>query len=360
MRKSRETEQEREKRKRGKQEVRSLKEGALHYEGTPERNPTDEEHEQIDRAIEEWQEEIEGGESREINKKKITTMRTLNIIKGEIYATSDTQSIMEDTALWSGEMQTAMETHNRNKGGKGRATRYLGVWFEMDHRWRVQRKILQAKFKDLNERISKSKPNREQAVYCVNAVINAAMKFPLQVAHIPKSVLNQWDTKNREVVRKAGYIPRLASGLAHIKKEHGGMGLQSLAQEMTKGRIVDQIQWLNSESTTGQIVRAARRRWEKNKAKEKHTIQAHTMREMEEMGIAIIEEEEVTQDIWGRVDKRVNYLGIEKQAKEDITKAESNQKRGSRVHSFGDGATWRAEDDKRRPRNSNRERKDCG
>jgi ribonuclease HI len=344
MRKARKTKQEKEMHKKAKEDIRKLMEGALEFEGIPVRNPTDEEHGQIDKAIEEWEEAVIEGEAKEANRNKVVTMRTINIIKGEIYIASEMTSIMNDTAQWAEEMHNALETNKGHWGGKGKASRYLGVWFEMDHRWRTQRKILQNKFKDLNDRINKSKPNREQATYCVNAVINAAMKFPLQVAHIPKTTLKQWDAKNRETVRKAGYIPKLASGLAHIKKEYGGMGLQSLEIEMTKGRIVDQMQWLNSESTTGQIVRAAKRRWEKNKELEKYTIQAYTMEEIENLGAEIIEEKEVTADAWGRKSTKSNYQGKDEQRATDIEKARSNPKRGERVHSFGDGATWQEEE----------------
>ena len=90
------------------------------------------------------------------------------------------------------------------------------------------------------------------------------MKYPLQVAHIPKTILRRWDSANIEVVRRAGHIPKLASGLSHTKKEHGGMGLHSLAAEVERTRATDQILWLNSTSVTGQIVRAAQRRWKKN------------------------------------------------------------------------------------------------
>ena len=65
----------------------------------------------------------------------------------------------------------------------------IGVWFEEGHRWSKQRELLTKKFNDLNERMGRSSPTREQATYCINATINTALKFPLQIANIPRSDL---------------------------------------------------------------------------------------------------------------------------------------------------------------------------
>ena len=61
--------------------------------------------------------------------------------------------------------------------------------------------MLRGKFEDLYDRISHTKPTTEMAIYCINAVINAAMKFPLQVAAVPVTVLREWDSRNRGVVK---------------------------------------------------------------------------------------------------------------------------------------------------------------
>ena len=342
MRKAKESILETQLRARSKEKVRTLTEEALEYEGIPARNPTVEEHKQIDNHIVKWQEAIETEDKMEIKRKGAELERIINMIKKEVYVKSEITDIMKDTRKWAEDIKRALNELKELKGGKGKSSRYLGVWYEMDHKWRNQRRILQNRFRDMNEKINKSNPNREQAIYCVNAVINAAIKFPLQVAHIPRTVLESWDAKNRETVRKAGAIPKLASGLAHIKKEYGGMGLQSLVTEVAKERVVDQIQWLNSDSTTGQIVRAARRRWEK-KRDERHTLQAHTMREMAEMDVEIVVEEEKTRDMWGNEKIKINYQGIKRQAIQDIAQAESNERKGGLIHSFGDGATWTAE-----------------
>ena len=47
-------------------------------------------------------------------------------------------------------------------------------------------------------------------------------------------------------------------------------------------RITDQITWLNTEGTTGQIVRAAYKRWKKT-GEEKGTIQQHNMQAIKEL-----------------------------------------------------------------------------
>ena len=71
------------------------------------------------------------------------------------------------------------------------ATRYLGVFFNMNLSWREQIGITRAKFTDLHERINRTKPAAEMATHCTNAVINAALRFPLQVAAIPVTVLRE-------------------------------------------------------------------------------------------------------------------------------------------------------------------------
>ena len=108
--------------------------------------------------------------------------------------------------------------------------RYLGVHFELNTKWRDQCRILEEKFRSDIERISSSKPTREQAIYCVNAVINATLKFPLQVAGIPMSTLERWDTANRAIIRKAGKLPKLPPWMFHAPKDQGGLGLESLAE----------------------------------------------------------------------------------------------------------------------------------
>ena len=58
----------------------------------------------------------------------------------------------------------------------------------------------------MNDRISRSCPTREQAIYRINATINAALKFPLQLAWVPASTLEAWDKMTRRVVKSMGYL----------------------------------------------------------------------------------------------------------------------------------------------------------
>ncbi len=58
-------------------------------------------------------------------------------------------------------------------------TRHLGIHFKLDLKWAKQRQKLANKFKGLHDRITSTKSTQEQAVYCANAVINAAMRYPL-------------------------------------------------------------------------------------------------------------------------------------------------------------------------------------
>ena len=88
----------------------------------------------------------------------------------------------------------------RNDEGKDRAIRYLGVHFSLElpdtHSqsmgWKVQRKILDDKFKELHKKITRSNPTRAQAIYCINACINSTLKYTLQVAAIPDSDMDKW------------------------------------------------------------------------------------------------------------------------------------------------------------------------
>ena len=143
----------------------------------------------------------------------------------------------------------------------GRTVRYLGVWYEEGCNWTVQKEILTNKFKDLNERISHSSPTREEAIYCINATINSALKYPLRVAHIDFTTTKTWDTANRKVVSKAGALPALSPLVYHLPKEHGGLALESLETAVLKGQVEAYIESLDKEGLNGQITRAGRRRY---------------------------------------------------------------------------------------------------
>ena len=97
------------------------------------------------------------------------------------------------------------------------------------------------------DRINKTRPIAESTIYCLNAVANAAPKFPLQVAAILVTVLRERNSKNRGIVKKAAFLPRnTCPGLLHLPKREGGRGLQSLEHEMDIPRIKTQMRLLNA------------------------------------------------------------------------------------------------------------------
>ena len=79
------------------------------------------------------------------------------------------------------------------------------------------------------DRINRTRPTAEMAIYYLNAVVNAALKFPLQVAAISVTVLREWNSKNRGIVKKAAFLPRnTCPELLHLPKEEGDKGITIL------------------------------------------------------------------------------------------------------------------------------------
>ena len=106
----------------------------------------------------------------------------INTQKIKAYSQASEHEIEESTEEWKEEWRQwiyLISTHNTHIQ---LATRYLGVYFNMDMSWNKQTEILQDKFEELYSKINNTKPTTEMAIYCINAVINAALKFPLQVA----------------------------------------------------------------------------------------------------------------------------------------------------------------------------------
>ena len=57
------------------------------------------------------------------------------------------------------------------------------------------------------------------AIYCLNAVVNAALKSPLQVTTIPVIVLREWVSTNRGIVKKVAFLTRnTCPELIHLPK----------------------------------------------------------------------------------------------------------------------------------------------
>ena len=283
-------------------------------------------------AIREWEEEIqsdeEGGQAVKDRRDKVT--KIINLIKGETYGGATPREIQESTEDWTGKLQQWIGLRVMHKTNIGKATRYLGVFFNMDLSWKTQIQVLRGKFEDLYDRISHTKPTTEMAIYCINAVINAAMKFPLQVAAVPVTVLREWDSRNRGVVKSAGKLPKnTCPELMHLPKKEGGKGLQSLEHEIDILRIQTQMRLLTTQSKAGDVVRAAKTRHDKGD--ERKTIQYHTAAALRrwDMGIKC-----------AHLPSGGCITGVGVQAARDVGSANDNARRRETVHAFGDGATW--------------------
>ena len=122
--------------------------------------------------------------------------------KGQWWATTTDKDLEEDSALLAQEWSVLTASRADLRVPERTAMRYLGVWFEGDGQWGIQRGILARKFATLVDKITRSSPTREQAIYCINATINTALKFPLQVAQVPATTLKAWDRTNRTVVKR--------------------------------------------------------------------------------------------------------------------------------------------------------------
>ena len=200
----------------------------------------------------------------------------------------------------------------------------------MNLSWKEQIKVLREKNENLYDRISDTKPTAEMAIYCINAMINAALKFPLQVAAVPGTVLKEWDSKNRGIVKRAAYLQRsTCPELMHLPKREAGRGLPSLEHETDTLRIQTQMRLLNTESKAGAVVRAAKLRYDRGN--ERKTIQFHTAAAL------------------GRWDMHIKCAGLpsggeitkaDEQRKKDVVAANKHLQRGGTIYAFGDGTTW--------------------
>ena len=224
---------------------------------------------------------------------------------------------------------------------KGVAMRYLGVWFEEGCKWVKQRAILSSKFEELNERMGRSSPTREQATYCINATINTALKFPLQIANIPRADLRAWDRGNRRIVRKAGHLPTATpNDLIHLPKKEGGLGLENITEAMGRLQIEQYMHLLNgpNSSLAANMTRAGRRRFMET-GLPKMSIHARVTQELEERGMQILEA-----STW-RGDKRTDrFYWFEEQKQLDYQEANENASTGRTWEAYGDGATFPREE----------------
>ena len=117
-------------------------------------------------------------------------------------------------------------------------------------------------------------------------MINAALKFPLQVAAIPRTLIKGCDSKHRGLVTKAAYLLRNTSPeLLHTPKKLGEKGLQSLEHEICIVGVRDQMRLANPDNKAGAVVRAAKRR--ADRAPEKKTIYYHTQEALKRWDVSI-------------------------------------------------------------------------
>ena len=163
------------------------------------------------------------------------------------------------------------------------------------------------------------------------------MKFPLQVASVPKSTLERWDTANREIIRSAGKLPKLRPWMFHRPKSEGGLGLESLAETMGTTQAGHQMRLLNSDSAVGRVVRNADAR---NRAQldPPWTIQAKIQAYTKDNGMRV---ERVSDSDYFGVQSR-GYTDSTEQADLDMETAHSNPQGNQRESwmAYGDGATW--------------------
>jgi ribonuclease HI/endonuclease/exonuclease/phosphatase family metal-dependent hydrolase len=304
--------------------------------------PTDEELEQIKAIMETWAQEAAKAPDLINHSLKAELAACVAVIKDRLYgAPLQEQNTREhDAKLWLTAVQEAKAREQDLALGDGEDMKYLGVHFELNCLWKKQRAVLAEKFRDRQERISSTKPTQEQAVYCVNAVINAAMKYPLQVANVPVTTLRAWDAANRATIRRSANLSKQTGEALHLPKDRGGLGLMSLEEAVLRQRVTDQIMWLNSDSRTGETVRAARRRMLRKGTKEKGTLQRHTDDACKAAGMNILPELFEWVDFWGAEHRIRNYNGVEAQATADIAHANSSALVGGTAHAFGDGATY--------------------
>jgi ribonuclease HI len=253
--------------------------------------------------------------------------------------------ILEGAAAKIRRWELAVENTNKAAILPGRAMRYLGMWYEAGFKWKAQRKILSTKFSDLNDRIMHSAPTREEAVYCINATINSALKYPLRVAWVNKTTLKAWDTANRKVVSKAGSLPAMSPLVYHLPKDQGGLGLESLEWASDRGQVEAYMEALNHQDLNGSITRAGRRRFCANQERglpEKGTIHEVVHAILGKHGWSITGHMHATTRLMTNT-YTVSYAEQGVQGVLDKGRAAKNAPMGGKWEIYGDGATYESE-----------------
>ena len=132
----------------------------------------------------------EGGRDQDEQRKESVT-ESLNRMKAIAYREPTGEEINESKEAWATNWQQWAGLEIMHSTNTEQATRHLGVFFNMNLFWREQIKVTRAKFADMHERSNRTKPTAEMAIYCTNAVIDAAPRSPLQVVAIPVTVLRE-------------------------------------------------------------------------------------------------------------------------------------------------------------------------
>jgi ribonuclease HI len=323
-------------RKLVQEELTKLGHVALNLGDLVTEQPTQEERHHVQVIIEKWRQDlVKHAQQRDL---RGTVETALNTAKRKIFGDSRWEDITLHTAEWMEQWEQWSALQKQYIIHEDESTRYLGVFFNTNMSWRAQQAVLEQKFETLHTRISATSPTIEMAIYIINAVIISALKFPLQVAYIPKTTLRRWDSRLRAVVKRAGYLPtNTAPELLHLPKKLGGKGLLSLETEAKVARVVTQMRYLTTDTKAGQVVQAAYRR--ASRSRESHTIQAHTAAALTDLQAVIQghskpEVENLEEQL---------YMTADQATQEDILNACAADRRHNTIHAFGDGATWDTE-----------------
>ena len=88
--------------------------------------------------------------------------------------------------------------------------------------------------------------NEWEAVYLINVKIIPTIKYPLQVAVVPRSVLKAWDDTHVALIRRKGVIDMdMPKDIMFMPEEKGGYGLTSMVDLVDRMRVEMYMQALN-------------------------------------------------------------------------------------------------------------------
>lgn len=132
------------------------------------------------------------------------------------------------------------------KRGDGRVVKYLGVWFEAAKGWNKQKEETDKKVRHFVQKLRGTNVSLSLAVYGINAKVIPAITYPLQVAHMSRPTLKEWDAKIRAVIKNIGGLPTgIPPDVYHLPEEEGGLGLVSIEDRVDANRIIGDMQARN-------------------------------------------------------------------------------------------------------------------